>query len=96
MGNVMDLLNRYYLYLLALGYEVHSTRSNNNSISAYVEAVKTVADWEGLSIDDLVKQIDRVILLYKQGGAKHSLVSNSKGRIENGLIHFKEFLEKKI
>lgn len=92
----MDLLNRYYLYLLALGYEVHSTKSNNNSISAYVEAVKTVADWEGLSIDDLVEQIDSIISQYKKGGARHSLVSKSNARIENGLIHFKEFLEKKI
>lgn len=92
----MDLLSRYYLYLFALGFTVHSTKNRNNSINAYVAAVTTVADWESKTVDELAKDIDSIIPLYSKGGAKFSKFSKNNARIEQGLIHFKEFLDKKL
>ena len=92
----MDLLNRYYLYLLALGYTVHSTKHTQNSITNYVDAVDNVANWEQKTIDELARDIDSVIPLYSKGGAKYSQVSKNNTRTLQGLIHFKEFVEKKL
>ena len=89
----MDLLSRYHLYLYVLGYKVHSINDKQNSIDCYVDAVKTIADWEGLSIEELAKDIKKIFKDYDKGGVKYSrLPTTDDGRTYNGLKHFTEFI----
>ncbi len=89
----MDLLNRYYLYLLALGYTVHSVADKSNTITNYVDAVSTIAGWEGISVEELAKNIASIYPKYDKGGAKDTTLINDNNRTYNGIKHFKKFIE---
>ncbi len=91
---VMDLLNRYHLYLYALGYKIESVNDTHCSITDYVNAVIKISEWETKSVEELAENIEIIFQQYDKDGEKHSkLPDNDDGRTFNGLKHFKEFIE---
>ena len=89
----MDLLNRYYLYLLALGYTVRSVADKSNTITNYVDGVSTISEWEGITVEELAKNIKTIYPKYGKGGVKDTTLINDNNRTYNGIKHFKKFIE---
>lgn len=90
---IMDLLNRYHLYLYSLGYSIKSINDNHCSITDYVNAVEYIAHLENMTIDELAKNINAVYSQYDKDGDKHNLLPHdNNNRTLNGLKHFKEFI----
>ena len=90
---IMDLLNRYHLYLYSLGYKIQSVDDNHSSITDYVNAVEYIAQKENKTIEELAENITPVFLQYDNNGEKHNLLpQDNNNRTLNGLKHFKEFI----
>ena len=90
---IMDLLNRYHLYLYSLGYKIQSVDDNHSSITDYINAVEYIAQKENKTIEELAENITTVFLQYDDNGEKHNLLpQDNNNRILNGLKHFKEFI----
>ena len=92
MNNVMDLLNRYYLYLYILGYKISSIDDKHCSITDYINGVERIAALEKKSIEDLAKDIENLYSQYEVNGEKHHSLPQDNNRTLNGLKHFKEFV----
>ncbi len=90
---IMDLLNRYHLYLYTLGYSIKSVKDNHCSITDYVNAVEEIAELEDKTVEELASDIDKIFQQYDKGGEKNHLISqDNNNRTLNGLEHFKEFV----
>ncbi len=89
---IMDLLNRYHLYLYSLGYKIQSINDNHCSITDYINAVEEVANLENKTIDELAKDIEFICNQYCKDGEKFSRLPQNNSRTIMGLEHFKEFI----
>lgn len=103
----MDYLNRYFLYLLALGYSTSGNISEDNTtITNYVDAMNDIANLENFkSAEDFLKQFKDLKSLktaIAKIDAEYSDTSNPKSqklpqddkhRTLKGLNHFAEFIK---
>lgn len=90
---IMDLLNRYHLYLYSLGYKIQSIDDNHCSITDYINAVEYIAQQENTSVEYLAENINTIFEQYSKSGEKHSQLSqDDNNRTLKGLEHFKEFV----
>ena len=78
---IMDLLNRYHLYLYSLGYSIKSVNDKHCSITDYINAVEYIAEKENKSIEELANNIDIIFQQYDYSGEKHNqLPQNNNDR----------------
>lgn len=89
---IMDLLNRYHLYLYALGYKIQSVDDNHCSITDYVNAVEYISEQEKITVEELSDKIDFIFQQYDKNGPKNNCLPQDNNRTLNGIKHFKEFI----
>ena len=90
---IMDLLNRYHLYLYSLGYKIQSIDDKHCSITDYVNAVEFISEQENMSVEELAENIELIFQQYDKNGEKQNLLpQDNNNRTLNGIKHFKEFV----
>ena len=89
---IMDLLNRYHLYLYSLGYKINSINDNHCTITDYINSIKTISKIENKTVENLASEIEEIFQEYKEGGKKHNKLPQNNNRTLKGLEHFKEFI----
>lgn len=90
---IMDLLNRYHLYLYSLGYKIQSVDDTHCSITDYINSVEKIAELENKTIEEIAENIGEIFDTFSEGGSKNNLLpNNDNNRILKGLEHFKEFI----
>ncbi len=90
---IMDLLNRYHLYLYSLGYKIQSVDDTHCSITDYINSVEKIAELENKTIEEIAENIGEIFDTFSEGGGKNNLLpNNDNNRILKGLEHFKEFI----
>lgn len=100
----MGYLERYFLYLLSLGYSTsNNIKKTNTTISNYVDAIDDIAKLEGYqsgedmiatyhTISDLSDAMQTLFIEYSDVNKKGNLLPSNNKRTVNGLKHFSEFL----
>lgn len=79
-------------YLIASGYSIETPSGNPSTVNSYITAVNSILDDEGLSWSSLIDQIDRVVPIYDEGGAKEDVGSKSNYTYLNALRRFQDFV----
>ena len=79
-------------YLIRAGYKLVSDSGHDSTVPAYVKAVRSVLEEEGLTWDELRQSIFDIISLYDVGGPKESFGCTSTSTPINALKRFGEFV----
>ena len=79
-------------YLIASGYSIETPSGNPSTVNSYITAVNSILGDEGLSWNSLIDQIDRIVPIYDEGGAKEDVGSKSNYTYLNALRRFQDFV----
>ena len=87
-SNVRD---NYESYLLREGYAETTPSGAPSTVAHYIKSIELVLDEEHLTWSTLKFQIDRIIALYSDGGAKEDIGNKQHKTVINALHRFKDF-----
>lgn len=79
-------------YLIASGYSIETPSGNPSTVNSYITAVNSILGDERLSWNSLIDQIDRIVPIYDEGGAKADIGSKSNYTYLNALRRFQDFV----
>jgi len=79
-------------YLIASGYSEETPSGAPSTVNSYITAVNSILGDEGLSWNSLIDQIDRIVPIYDEGGAKADIGSKSNYTYLNALRRFQDFV----
>lgn len=82
----------YEEYLIKAGYSVETDSGNPSTVFAYVKAVDSVLDKEGISWGTLHSNIDDIVKKYDVGGVEENFGNKSNKTVINALKRFKDFI----
>lgn len=82
----------YEEYLIKAGYSVETDSGNPSTVSAYVKAVDSVLEKEGISWSTLKNNIDDIVKKYDVGGEEEVFGNKSNKTVINALKRFNEFV----
>lgn len=89
----MANLDNFKQWLKGQGYSEYTPSGKPSTIYDYPKRIERVCQNEGLSLNDLIRNIDNVLSQYSPEGKKAGLGVASHNAVLNALRRFKEFLD---
>ncbi len=86
------IASTYEEYLIKAGYSVETDSGNPSTVFAYIKAVDSVLENEGISWGALKNNIDDIVKKYDVGGEEETFGNKSNKTVINALKRFKEFV----
>lgn len=86
------IASTYEEYLIKAGYSVETDSGNPSTVFAYVKAVDSVLENEGISWGTLKNNIDDIVKKYDEGGEETAFGNKSNKTVINALKRFEEFV----
>ena len=86
------MLNEYKKFLIKSGYATITQTNKPSTVYDYLRGLKTVALWEGKTIDELAESISTICPMY-QKGAVHEVRGRQISRsVRNSLKQVNKFV----
>ncbi|MGN0919739.1 MAG: hypothetical protein ACI4OR_03165 [Alphaproteobacteria bacterium] len=89
----MAILDDFKQWLKGQGYSECTPSGKPSTVFDYPKRIEKVSQNEGMSVNDLSRNIDNVLSQYGPSGSKAGLGQASHSAVLNALRRFKEFLD---
>lgn len=83
----------FYNYLISAGYKEYTPSGRKGTVYSYCYAIEKVLENEGISWEELRKNIKQIIVKYDQGGIYEDFGNRSNRTVINALRSFEKFSE---
>lgn len=83
----------FYNYLVSAGYKEYTPSGRKGTVYSYCYAIEKVLENEGISWEELRKNIKQIIVKYDQGGIYEDFGNRSNRTVINALRSFEKFSE---
>lgn len=83
----------FYNYLVSAGYKEYTPSGRKGTVYSYCYAIEKVLENEGISWEELIKNIKQIIVKYDQGGIYEDFGNRSNRTVINALRSFEKFSE---
>jgi len=87
------MLNQFAEYLVDRGYKQVTPSGLPSTVYDYKKRIDRVCQYEGISVDELAKNIPIIIKKYDIGGEREHIGNRSHKAVINALKRFHEFVE---
>ena len=88
----MAILDDFQQWLKSHEYTEHTPSGNPSTVYDYRKRIERVCIEEGISIIELIKRIDTIVLDYGPNGRKEEAGQKSHSAVINALRRFQEYL----
>ncbi len=88
----MAILDDFQQWLKSHGYKEYTPSGNPSTVYDYRKRIKSVCEEEGISIIELIKRIDTIVLDYDSNDRKEEAGKKSHSSVINALRRFQEYL----
>lgn len=89
----MAILDDFQQWLKSHGYKEYTPSGNPSTVYDYRKRIESVCDEEGISLTELIKKIDTIVLEYGPNGKKEYVGKKSHSAVINALCRFQEYLD---
>ena len=88
-----SMYESFYNYLVSAGYKEYTPSGRKGTVYSYCYAIEKVLENEGISWEELRKNIKQIIVKYDQGGIYEDFGNRSNRTVINALRSFEKFSE---
>ena len=88
----IPVLKKFEEYLETKGYSSTTPNGKPSTTADYPKRILKTAECEGLTVEEVVTQIDTLVIEYDVGGTKEKQGNQSHNAVKNALKRFKEFI----
>lgn len=88
----MNIKEKFEKYLIDEGYKQITPSGNPSTVYDYVKRINKICEWENITWQELVDNIQIILPKYDTGGEKEDLGKRSHSAVINALKRFSEFV----
>lgn len=88
----LSIEKEFEKFLIDSGYKQFTPSGKPSTVYTYLKSIRRVCDWEGVTIEQLAKNIKDVLPKYDIGGEKEDFGKLSHSSVINALKRFSEFV----
>ncbi len=85
------LKEEFYTYLKEKGYKEYTPSGNKSTLYDYLGRIERICKDEGITWNELLKQINKFVQDYDKNGVKSELGEKSHRAVINALKRYQEF-----